>query len=376
MKFVFCLFSYFPYGGLERNFLSIAKQCVQNGHEIHVYTRSWQGDKPDYLEITELPVSAFTNHQRDQNFVAQFSEQLSSVHCDAVIGFNKMPGLDVYYAADPCYVEIARSKPWYYRLTPRFNHYSAYEAAVFGYDQKTHIMAVSAAQIPVYKQHYCIDDERFSDLPPGINPDRKAPANRQDIRQAWRSEFGLVGNDLAILSVGADFKRKGLSRTISAIAALPERLRRKVHLFAVGDSRYQHFKNQARQLGIEQQLHCFNARDDIPRFLFGADILAHPAVIENTGNIILEAIVAGLPVIATEACGYVYHIQQARAGLVINNPYNQHDYNRLLLEMLSSTEKETWRTNGIEYGKSETLYQRARIAADIIERIALHKQNN
>lgn len=347
---------------------------MRRGHRISVFTRDWEGNKPETLEVIQLPVTALTNHQKDLEFVAHFSKQLRSEPCAVVVGFNKMPGLDIYYAADPCYAAIAASKPCYYRLTPRYKHYSAYEAAIFGSKQETHIMAVSSLQIPVFKQYYQTADARFSELPPGISPDRKAPANRQQIRQAWRKEFGLSEDTLAVLSVGADFKRKGLSRTIRAIAALPECVREKVCLFAVGDSRHRHYQKLAHRLGVRQQLRCFDGRNDIPRFLFGADMLVHPAVVENTGNIILEAIVAGLPVIATEVCGYAEHILRAAAGLVINHPYSQQSYNRLLLEMLTSPQKPNWHSNGIEYGNCAKLYQRAQVAADIIERIALRKQ--
>ena len=38
MKLAFALFKYFPYGGLERDFLRIAKECQSRGHEIFVYS--------------------------------------------------------------------------------------------------------------------------------------------------------------------------------------------------------------------------------------------------------------------------------------------------------------------------------------------------
>lgn len=51
---------------------------------------------------------------------------------DRVVGFNKMPGLDVYYAADVCYAEkVAREKGFFYRLTPRYRHFAAFERATF-----------------------------------------------------------------------------------------------------------------------------------------------------------------------------------------------------------------------------------------------------
>lgn len=99
----FCLSRYFPYGGLERDMLAIATECHRRGHVIRVYTQSWQGDRPSWLEIRVLACAGLTNHGRASHFVRRLRRALASDPVDLVVGFNKMPGLDVYYAADGCY---------------------------------------------------------------------------------------------------------------------------------------------------------------------------------------------------------------------------------------------------------------------------------
>ena len=41
-----CLYKYFPYGGLQRDFMRIAKTIAARGHHVRVYTRAWQGERP------------------------------------------------------------------------------------------------------------------------------------------------------------------------------------------------------------------------------------------------------------------------------------------------------------------------------------------
>ena len=55
LKLAFCLYKYFPYGGLQRDFLKIALNCQQQGHEIKVYTLSWQGDVPEGIDVIDCP---------------------------------------------------------------------------------------------------------------------------------------------------------------------------------------------------------------------------------------------------------------------------------------------------------------------------------
>ncbi|MGB2929790.1 MAG: hypothetical protein WBB70_12840, partial [Desulfobacterales bacterium] len=63
MKFAFCLYKYFPFGGQQRDFLEIAKTCIKRGHHVDVYTASWEGDIPNGFQIYVLPIKGLTNHR-------------------------------------------------------------------------------------------------------------------------------------------------------------------------------------------------------------------------------------------------------------------------------------------------------------------------
>src|SRR5690606_7773053 len=104
---------------------------------------------------------------------------------------------------------------------------------------------------------------------------------------------------------------------------------------------------------------------DIPRFMQGADVLLHPSVAESAGMVLLEAIVAGLPVLTTASCGYAFHVEQAQAGLVCPEPFSQSVLNRALVSMLQS-ERSTWRANGIRYGQQHNLYDMPQTVARLI----------
>jgi UDP-glucose:(heptosyl)LPS alpha-1,3-glucosyltransferase len=55
-----------------------------------------------------VPVKALFNHKRNENSVGQ--ADLDKRPVDQVVGFQqKIPGLDVYYAADGCYEDKAQT---------------------------------------------------------------------------------------------------------------------------------------------------------------------------------------------------------------------------------------------------------------------------
>ncbi|MFH7407666.1 glycosyltransferase family 1 protein, partial [Pseudomonas syringae pv. tagetis] len=77
-----------------------ALECQQRGHQISVYTLICEGDVPPGFEELVAPVKAFFNQRRNEKLSAWMEADLAKRPVDRVIGFNNMPGLDVYYAAD------------------------------------------------------------------------------------------------------------------------------------------------------------------------------------------------------------------------------------------------------------------------------------
>jgi UDP-glucose:(heptosyl)LPS alpha-1,3-glucosyltransferase len=372
MKFAFCLYRYFPFGGLQRDFLRIAKECVRRGHSVDVFTMLWEGEKDPDLNIHIVPTSGWQNHTRAQHFATQLQTHFTETRYDLIVGFNKMPGLDVYYAADTCYQAKAREKHGIlYRLTPRYRHLVNYENAVFNKHAHTDILLISSLQQPEFMSLYQTQEKRFHLLPPGIARDRIAPPNAEEIRTQTRQEFHISENEFLLLMVGSGFKTKGLDRTLTALAALPEGLKSRCHLFIIGKDSSSAFKKQAQQLGILNRVQFLGGRDDVARFLLAADLLLHPAYNENTGTVLLEALVSGLPVLTTDVCGYAHYIEEAQAGCVIPSPFQQKQFNQTLHTMLLSPEQTHWRTNGLAFAKQADLYSMSERATDTIESLAL-----
>jgi UDP-glucose:(heptosyl)LPS alpha-1,3-glucosyltransferase len=368
MILAFTLYKYFPFGGLQRDFLRIARECQRRGHDIRVYTLSWEGEIPAGFDVRIAPRQAFFNHRRNEKFTAWVEADLQRHPVGRVIGFNKMPGLDVYYAADPCFEEKARTlRHPLYRLSRRYRHFAAYERAVFGGASRTEILMISAAQQPFFVRHYGTPAGRFHLLPPGIERDRRAPPEAHEIRADFRREFGLQEEDLLLVQIGSGFKTKGLDRSLKALAALPAALRARAHLLAVGQDNPRPFLLLAKALGCAERVRILAGRSDIPRFLLGADLLIHPAYHENTGTVLLEALAAGLPVLTTAVCGYAPHVLQAEAGCVLPVPFLQAALDEALARMLTDeAARRAWSAQGLSYAERADLYSMPERAADII----------
>lgn len=374
MTLAFLIYQYFPYGGQQRDFLRIAKRCIAAGYQIRVYCLKWQGDIPDGMTVVNVPVSAVSRHVMYQRFSEWVSAALKQNPVAAVVGFSKMPGLDVYFAADPCFAErMRREGRLLTRLLPRYRHFLRHEKAVFGPDSRTMVMLLSPRQQHDFVYHYPACGARLHRLPPGLDTDRVPGADAPELRQRFRQQFCVQDDEQAVLQIGSGFRVKGLDRSLRALAALPEPVRNKTRFFIVGQDKPARYQRLARRLGIYQQCQFLGGRDDVPMFLQGCDLLLHPALSESAGYTLLEAVINGLPVLTTDTCGFAFHVSDAGAGQVCPSPFVQKDLNARLHEMLISSDRSRWQRNGLAYAGEVDLFGLADGALAIIEQVLRDK---
>lgn len=368
MNLAFCLFRYFPFGGLQRDFVRIAKACIARGHKIDVYTMRWEGEQFPSLPVTLIPSSGWQNHTRIQHFIEALQKIFQEKKYDKIIGFNKMPGLDVYYAADPCLKsQLQKKHPTWFKLLPRYRVLLNNEWSVFSSTKNTKILLIAENQKKEFIKQYQTPANRFYLLKPGINPKFIAPDNANEIRKKTRYIYQISENQFLLLFVGSGFRTKGLDRVLTGIAHCPEGLRQKIKLFIIGQDQEKKFLRQAKSLQIQDNIQFFGGRDDVNHFMLAADLFVHPARSENTGTVLLEALASGLPILTTDVCGYAHYIESAKAGVILPSPFNQTVFTQTLITILQSTERSNWKKNGIAFAKQNDLYNLAEQAANFIE---------
>lgn len=366
MKLAFVLFNYFPYGGLQRDFYRIATLCHAQGHDITVFTMKWEGElAPEWMQVTILNPQGLRNHQRAHHFAALVAEKVNETAFDKVIGFNKMPGLDIYYAADGCFV----TKPQYYfnplkRLTSRYRRFRQLEKAVFSPTSKTEILLISKTEKIRYQHVYKTPEERLHLLPPGISKNFTPPENHQQQRQSKREKLGIADDTLMLLAVASHFQTKGVDRAIKAIKSLPKECRKQVKLFVAGSDHPKQYLKLCKE--VKEQIVFLGARDDVNELMFAADLFVHLARHDNTGTVILEALVAGLPTITTARCGYAIYTEEANAGIVVPYPFHQNEANQKLVEALDPALLKQWKDHALNYAQSNDLFSLFEQAVELI----------
>jgi glycosyltransferase involved in cell wall biosynthesis len=145
----------------------------------------------------------------------------------------------------------------------------------------------------------------------GIDRDQFNPQRRD---MAWRRAMGIADNEMVIAFLGRVVMEKGLDVFADAIHIFAERgLPHHVLVIGEGPAR-PWFEQQVPQAVFTGQL----TGDELAHALASADVFLNPSLTEAFGNVTLEAMACGLPVIAAEATGSTNLVQHGVTGMLVD----------------------------------------------------------
>jgi D-inositol-3-phosphate glycosyltransferase len=175
--------------------------------------------------------------------------------------------------------------------------------------------------------HYGADVDRIQVVPCGVDLQRFQPVDPV----AARVSLGLPAAERLLLCVGRMEPLKGMDALIRALALLrdqrPEWAEQLRVLLIGGEDESSSFAWNAeqrrldglrRRLGVADRVDFLGARpqEDLPRYFAAADVVAVPSHYESFGLVALEALASGAAVVASNAGGLAFTIEDGRSGLL------------------------------------------------------------
>ena len=139
---------------------------------------------------------------------------------------------------------------------------------------------------------------------------------------ALHQELGINPSSYLVLNVARLHPVKYQQDLISAIGSLPIVQEKEVHLLIAGDGEQKAMLEQLAQDVAPGRVHFLGARDDIYALLHVADLFALTSHMEGLPITLLEAMVAGVPIVATHVGGMVELVHgdgsdQDRCGITV-----------------------------------------------------------
>ena len=137
-----------------------------------------------------------------------------------------------------------------------------------------------------------------------------------------RSEFGIPDGIPVCACIGRLVSGKGIDFYLKAARVLRDR-GRDVRFLMIGahSSEIKHYQsemeNLVRDLNIEPQVIFTGQREDVPLILSEVDVVVHPSLTEGLSNVILEAMSAAVPVVATKVGGNPELVEDGQTGFLV-----------------------------------------------------------
>lgn len=151
-------------------------------------------------------------------------------------------------------------------------------------------------------------------------------------RQRARQEWGVREGELVVGTVGRIEAQKNPLALIDRLAPFAAS-GRALRLVWIGDgSMREELCAQAKQVGVAMPLVVDGWRSDASLRLAGLDVFLLPSRFEGLPLALLEAMHAGLPVVASAADGIKDAVQNGRTGFLCRSDAEWHDALALLLE--------------------------------------------
>jgi glycosyltransferase involved in cell wall biosynthesis len=148
--------------------------------------------------------------------------------------------------------------------------------------------------------------ETAPSFPPGrvhvvLNSVSPLAHRRGELRKALRAELGLPDDVLLVGAAGIVARRKGFDLLMEAAAAIGDP---RVHVALIGDGPHRaELENLSRDVNLTGTIHFLGHREMAAEAIAGLDVFVLSSHNEGMANVMLEAMSAGVPVVASEISG-------------------------------------------------------------------------
>ena len=178
--------------------------------------------------------------------------------------------------------------------------------------------------------------DRITILHNAVKPFVAPPAD--EIERTWR-KLGIADDEAVILAVGRLSQEKGhadLIRAAAILSGLPGVPRFRVVIVGDGPER-EPLLRLASELGVAQRIKLAGFQRDMGVYYAMATVLAVPSHSEGSPNVVLEAMAAGLPIVANEVGGIPEILEQDATGLMVM-PRNPDAMAKAILRVFTDNE--------------------------------------
>jgi len=323
-------------GGAERYLVDLCSRMAVEGYEVHVYAE--HRDEED-LKIYFHPVKTipFPKSLRLLSFAIMATREIENGNYDITFGVGNTLKADILQPHGGVHWA------WFWRSLRAYDHPILWAIKLLGrvfslkqwaggwiqdapYKRKNFckVIAISDMVREDIVRWYRIPEDRITVIYNGVDTERFHPRNRQ-YREEIRRRHGIGGDEMVLLFVSNNFRMKGLSFLIKALAKIRNGDHPPFKLLILGRDRQGYYLRLGKEMGIFDEVIFAGSTNEPEKYYGASDFLVHPTFYDACSLTVLEALASGLPVITTYFNGASGIITQGQEGFIISDPRDDQD---------------------------------------------------
>jgi UDP-glucose:(heptosyl)LPS alpha-1,3-glucosyltransferase len=346
-------------GGTERDLIVTAQCLAEAGHDITVYTAEPRGFSQRW-RVVQVGVRWPRGPLRLMRFAWEAPAQARRGGAELVLSFARAVGADIVRSGGGAHSAYLRAaQRWRgnwaaaaMRLRPYHRAQIIVERSAFKSPTLRKAIAVSQLVRTQLIDEFGLDPDKAATLYNGVDLERFHPTSLAE-RARFRQMYEVETDAPVVAFVGNGFARKGLGPLLEAWPSIKSN----PYLLVAGADRSAHrYIRMAHRLGVGSRVRFLGVVGQIEQLFRAADAFALPSFFEPFGNVVMEAMAAGLSVLTSEQSGVAELLPAAMRPFVVKDPANSAEIAGRLAGLLQTNHQSenSVRTKNIVRAAAET----------------------
>ena len=304
--------TWLPVGGIERKILAVLPRLDRSKFNVRLVCLRERGALADELESAGIPVD-----------LCAFPKRLSPGAMRVLAGLMRRHKIDIVHShmyRSNVPATIAARMARVPVMIAQVHNVETWESARqrwmdrFLCRWRTTIVGVSDRVRRDVIEELGVDPARTRVLYNGVDIARFSNGS---LRAPARAALGFGPEDIVIIYHGRLVDQKNPEALLKIAYEVAAR-RQRVFVLVVGEGPCrQTLELGAAARGVDDRMRFLGQRDDIPALLNASDIAVLPSFKEGFSNSLIEAMAAGLPIVATDVGGNAEAVEHGKSGWIV-----------------------------------------------------------
>jgi UDP-glucose:(heptosyl)LPS alpha-1,3-glucosyltransferase len=349
-------------GGAEKYALEVTRRLALD-HDVHVFAQHWSFDGKEKITFHRIPRLFIKPSFLNQLLFSYFTHRSVDRSFDIIHTYERVSHFDVFTIQSSCFRSlITRQRSLFRRMlvwlsvsiSPRKMAYLWLEKKQFTYDKWRLLIAVSENIKKNVQDNYSLPDDSFRLAYTAVDSDIAIKGHDNNRQKEVRSQFGIAEDDLVILFVGTEFKRKGLDALLKAAASIP-RPNIKLVVAGGGGGKLKEYVKLAEKLGLHDDVVFLGLVRDVEELYAIADVYILPTLSDPCPLAPLEAMASGVATImsCSKYAGTAELIKNGEA-LILENPKDPQEIASALRRLMEKSYRDALSEKGRQLAETLT----------------------